>query len=116
MIEIIKSLLTNNKITQYELYELYSTTSDEYERKLLSMTSRLSNLFSLAYGDDFEVGIKKGQLVICFNKYYSDTPTSLWVTHGSDVNEYTITFDDGNCLTYVNPLYVEKTIKEFYEK
>lgn len=115
MIEVIKSLLTNNKITQHELYELYSTSSDEYERKLLSMANRLANLFSLTYGDDFEIGNQRGQTVVCFYKYYTESPTALWVTHGNDVNEYTITFEDGNSLTYVNPVYVERTIKEFYE-
>ena len=112
---IINSLLLNNKITKSEIYDIYSKSTDEYEKKLLSMVNRISDSFSLTYGDDYLLAKKAGELVICFKKYYTFIPKKMWVSHSSSINEYTITFDDGNSVTYINPIYVELSIKEYFE-
>ena len=116
---VIQSLLINNKITPSEIRDLYSKSTDEYERKILSMTNRIAERYSLTYGDDYEVAKKDGQLVISFYKYYNyfddDGVVRLFVTHSANINEYTITLDDGNSLIYINPIFVEKTLVEFYE-
>ena len=112
---IIQSLLDNNKVRQSELLGLYRASTDEYERKLLSMTDRIAGFFLLTYGDDFQIAKDKGQLVVSFYKYYSTDPVALYITHSSNINEYTVTFEDGNSITYINPLYAEKTIRDFYK-
>jgi hypothetical protein len=116
MIEsIIRSLLYNHKIKQSDLLELYLASTDDYERKLLSMTDRIAGFFLLTYGDDFEIAKDSGQLVVSFYKYYSEDPIAIYITHSNDINEYTITFEDGNSVTYINPLYAEKTIRDYYK-
>ena len=113
--KIIETLLLNNSVTQSEILDIYLQSTDEYERKLLSMINRLSNTFSLTYEDDYTLAKKGGELVVCFRKYYTEEPTCISVSHASNINEYTVTYEDGNSVTLINPIPVERLIKEFYE-
>lgn len=69
----------------------------------------------MTYTDDYTIAKKGGELVACFRKYYTEEPTCISVSHASDINEYRVTYEDGNSIVYINPIYVEKFIKEFYE-
>ena len=111
---IIKSLLQIHKLTEKEWRKVYRNSTDEYERRLLSMLSRLTNLYVLEYQKDVEVSKDGGQLLVSFIRYKNEQPERINVIHFRDVNEYTILFEDLNSVTYINPLYVEKTIREFY--
>ena len=117
MEKIIIDLLINHKLDESQIFETYTNSTDEYERKLLSMTNRVSNFFSLTYKEDYTIGFDKGKLVVVFHKFYSETTrVSMYVYHAAHINELTVVLDDFNSVSLVNPYHVEKAIIDFYKR
>ncbi len=114
---IIDELLTRPCINQSELATVYSNVSSEYERKFVSLINRISDRFSLEYGDDYEIISDDHFLAVVLKKYYSTTPLTVSIVYNKKEPDrmYEIIDESENIVVYNNPLYIEQFLIDYYK-
>lgn len=115
---IIDELLTHPCVNQTELQEVYSNVSSEYERKFISLINRISDRFSLEYGDDYEIISDDRFLAVVLKKYYSQDPITISVVCNKQEPErvFEIIDESENIIVYNNPLYIEQFLMDYYKR
>lgn len=115
---ILDELMTRPCLKQEELANVYSAVSSEYERKFVSLINRISDRFSLEYGDDYEIVYDDNFLAVVLKKYYSNVPLTVSVICNKAEPErmYEIIDESKNIIVYNNSLYIEQFLIDYYKR
>ena len=115
---IIDELLTHSCVSPEELQAVYSNVSSDYERKFISLINRISDRFSLEYGDDYEIISDDRFLAVVLKKYYSQDPIAISVICNKKEPDrlFEIIDEAENIIVYNNPLYIEQFLMDYYKR
>jgi hypothetical protein len=109
--------MRSSRISKSEVLDIYLESDNQLVGKLLSMVDRISDHYSLTYGDDYEVRTENEDIMISFYKYYnSSTDTAAYVVYSKEFNDFSVITESDEFLTDISTTSIESYFLKYYSR